>query len=176
MVECSLSMREVTGSIPVFSNCFFSCVITCVITALSLLMGSRFRMAKVLFLLILKHLVRGKIPLNISLVEHAVWGELAQMVERSLCMREVAGPMPAFSRQDYTWKLSLCSWVRKWCIRFSRVQPLKHECNLKQRLMCSTRNWLQHHFAMPPNTSNIQTVLQARMDRLNRDLNPGPSD
>ena len=28
MVECSLSMREVTGSIPVFSNYFFICLIT----------------------------------------------------------------------------------------------------------------------------------------------------
>ena len=28
------------------------------------------------------------------------------MVERSLCMREVAGPMPAFSRQENTWNMS----------------------------------------------------------------------
>src|SRR4029434_8206204 len=68
MVERSLSMREVAGSMPAFSS------------GLGCVRGPDL----VLNLLCRRALVRRQ-------------GELAQMVERSLSMREVAGSMPAFS-------------------------------------------------------------------------------
>ncbi len=70
MAECSLSMREVLGSIPDFSSDSF-------------LVG---------------HIIHSNIirQVLIFMIEFQ-YGDVAHMVERSLSMREVLGSMPNFS-------------------------------------------------------------------------------
>ena len=83
MVERSIRIREARGSIPRSSRSFFSKKLSLVL--ISLLWNEIG--------------VYSQYATNLKTSE--IEGELAQMVERSLSMREVRGSMPRFSRPDF---------------------------------------------------------------------------
>ena len=91
-------MREVMGSIPVFSSWFIIWQITASSSRLAI--NCWVRVAKVPLMMFLKRFVRGNIPLNISLVMLIdLRGISSDGRVRSLCMREMAGPVPVFFRE-----------------------------------------------------------------------------
>ena len=68
---------------------------------------------------------------------HREYGGLAQMVERSLCMREAVGSMPTFSRRKFNGRLVQWHDSRFGCER-SRVRFSQRPCSSLQQISGGT--------------------------------------
>ena len=103
MVERSLCMREVRGSMPRISKTFwgFDNSIWCL-----LIMGRSWQLVRNR-----KLIYHGFCPEASSKLEE--YGNVAEMIERSLCMREVRGSMPRISIHFWGFDNSILFWLTK---------------------------------------------------------------